>query len=256
MSRNFNIAGREIGRSHPPYIICELSANHNGSLERALEFDGRGCLRPGRMPSRSRPIPPDTITIDHDSDEFRVESGLWAAMMLYDLYREAYTPYEWHQRSSTGPGESVLRYFRARLAYETAVDFWLASTHRLTRSPPSNCRSAADCLYGEARQAMIMSTGIANLRRIRTRVDDSAGGGSPRVVLFIASPTTRRRSPKQMSRTVPHLGAAFQGVSGLSDHSPGIRQPVRHHRARWGHHRETFHAIARRKSVPDAAFSA
>src|SRR3954466_8185121 len=89
------IAGRRIGPEFPPYVVCELSGNHNGSLDRALTLVDAAAAT-GCDAIKIQTYTPDTITLDSDRDEFKVKGGLWDGVTLYDLYKQAYTPYEWH----------------------------------------------------------------------------------------------------------------------------------------------------------------
>ncbi|MDQ3139125.1 MAG: N-acetylneuraminate synthase family protein, partial [Pseudomonadota bacterium] len=96
MSHSVDIAGRAIGPGHEPYIICELSGNHNGSLDRALHLLDLAAAT-GADAIKIQSYTPDTITIDHDGPGFVIDGGLWAGRKLYDLYSEAQTPFEWHE---------------------------------------------------------------------------------------------------------------------------------------------------------------
>ena len=89
------IAGRKIGAGQPPFVICELSGNHNGSLERALAMIDAAAAT-GCDAIKLQTYTADTLTLDCDGPGFRIEAGPWAGRTLHDLYAEAFTPYEWH----------------------------------------------------------------------------------------------------------------------------------------------------------------
>ena len=91
-----SIAARKIGPAHPPYIICELSANHNGSLDRALKMVD-AAVATGADAIKIQTYTADTLTIDSDRPDFKIKGGLWDGRTLYELYKDAYTPYEWHE---------------------------------------------------------------------------------------------------------------------------------------------------------------
>src|SRR5215218_2452626 len=96
MSGTITIDGRRIGTGEPPYIVAELSANHSGSLDRALEIID-AAKASGADAVKLQTYTADTLTIDHDRADFRIEGGLWDGRSLYELYQEAFTPWEWHE---------------------------------------------------------------------------------------------------------------------------------------------------------------
>ncbi|MGH6996965.1 MAG: N-acetylneuraminate synthase family protein, partial [Phenylobacterium sp.] len=89
------IAGRKIGPGHPPYIVAEMSGNHNGEIARALALID-AAKAAGADAVKLQTYTADTITIDHDGPGFTVHGGLWDGRRLYDLYQEAHTPWDWH----------------------------------------------------------------------------------------------------------------------------------------------------------------
>ena len=92
----FEIAGRPIGIAYPPYVIAELSANHNGKLETALRIVEE-AKKAGADAVKLQTYKPDTITLNCDSEDFKIRGGLWDGRTLYELYEEAHMPWDWHK---------------------------------------------------------------------------------------------------------------------------------------------------------------
>ena len=95
LTQAITIAGRKIGPDHLPYVIAEMSANHNGRLETAFAIID-AAQQAGADAVKLQTYRPDTITLDSDTDEFRIKGGLWDGRKLYELYQEAHTPWDWH----------------------------------------------------------------------------------------------------------------------------------------------------------------
>lgn len=216
------IDGRLIGAGQPPYLIAELSGNHNGDLNRAIAMV-EAAKEAGADAVKLQTYTADTLTIDHDGPGFLLQGGLWAGRTLHDLYREAHTPWEWHEPLFARARALGLTMFSSPFD-ETAVEllerldapaFKIAS-FELTDLPL--IRRAA-----RSGKPLIMSTGLANLGEIAEAVE--AAGSVPLALLHCVSgyPTP----PEDCNlRTIPHLAEAFGVTAGLSDHTHGIAVPV------------------------------
>ena len=116
------IAGRDIGIEAPPFLIAEMSANHNGSLDTALKII-EVARQNGADAVKLQTYRPDTITIDHDSKDFQIHGGLWDGRTLYELYQEAHMPWEWHQSLFAHARKIGITIFSSPFD-TTAVDFF------------------------------------------------------------------------------------------------------------------------------------
>lgn len=222
MPRDVIINGRPIGPGHPPYLIAELSGNHNGELARALALVD-AAKAAGADAVKLQTYTADTITIDHDGPGFRLEGGLWQGRTLHDLYREAHTPWDWHEPLFAHARSIGLTIFSSPFD-DTAVDllerldapaFKIAS-FELNDLPL--IRRAA-----RSGRPLIVSTGLATLGEVAEAVE--AAGDVPLVLLHCVSgyPTP----PEDCNlRTIPHLAEAFGVAVGLSDHTHGVAVPV------------------------------
>ncbi|MBP2315839.1 pseudaminic acid synthase [Azospirillum soli] len=222
MTRDVIIDGRPIGPGHAPYVIAELSGNHNGELSRALALID-AAKAAGADAVKLQTYTADTITIDHDGPGFRLEGGLWQGRTLHDLYREAHTPWEWHEPLFAHARSLGLTIFSSPFD-ETAVEllerldapaFKIASFE--LNDLPLIRRAAW------SGKPLIMSTGLATLGEVGEAVE--AAGDVPLVLLHCVSgyPTPPEDSNL---RTIPHLGKAFGVAAGLSDHTHGTAVPV------------------------------
>lgn len=248
-----SIADRKVGPLHPPYIICELSANHNGSLERAIKMI-EVAAETGADAIKVQTYTADTLTIDCDRPEFQIKGGLWDGYTLYKLYREAYTPYEWHpalfERArklgvtifSTPFDDSAVEL----LAALNAPAYKIASFEAIDL--PLITRVAREC------KPMIISTGMAGLGEIESAIKSARDGGADGVALLHC--TSAYPAPIEAANvcTVPHLAAAFGVVSGLSDHTPGTAAAVAAV-ALGASIIEKHFTLSRADGGPDAAFS-
>ena len=216
----FAIAGRPIGPDHPPFVIAELSGNHNGDLGRALALID-ACAEAGVEAVKLQTYTPDTITLDHDGPGFTVEGGLWAGRTLYDLYREAHTPFEWHP--------ALFAHARARglIVFSSPFDGTAVALLESLDAPAYKIASfeAVDLpLVARAARTgrpLIISTGMTNLGEIAAAVNTARAAGAGGVCLLHCVSAYPARFADANLRTIPRLASDFGVVSGLSDHTPG-----------------------------------
>ena len=215
------IAGRRVGPAHAPFVICELSANHNGSLPRALEMIDAAAAT-GCDAIKIQSYTPDTMTIDVAGADFRIDSGPWAGRTLYDLYGEAQTPYEWHAALFARAKE------RGVLLFSTPFDDSAVELLEGLDAPLYKIASfemidlPLIARVAKTGKPMIMSTGLANLDEIAEAVATARDNGCTDLVLLHCTSAYPAPLEDADVRTAPDLAARFGCVGGLSDHTPGI----------------------------------
>jgi len=226
VSTEFVIQNRAIGPGHPCYIIAELSANHNQSFETAVELV-RAAKACGADAIKLQTYTPDTITIDADGPHFRhVQDSLWAGKRLYDLYQEAYTPWDWQPKLKAVADELSIALFRTPFD-PTAMDF-------LERMDVPAYKIASFEIVdlplieriARTGKPIIMSTGMATLAEIADAVDTVRAAGRGGLALLKCT-SAYPAPPEEMNlRTIANLADTFGVPAGLSDHTLGIAVPV------------------------------
>jgi N-acetylneuraminate synthase len=253
LSRSISIAGRPIGPDHEPYIVCELSGNHNGSLERALKLL-EAAAATGADAIKIQSYTPDTITIDHDGPGFRIEGGLWDGRTLYDLYGEAQTPFEWHEHLFRQARELGVTLFSTPFD-ESAVDLLESLGAPAYKIASFEAIDLPLIAYVAAkRKPMIISTGMANLDEIGEAVATARDNGCNELVLLHCVSSYPAPDEQSNVRTVRDLAERFGVVSGLSDHTFGSAVAVASI-ALGGCVVEKHFTLRRADGGPDAAFS-
>jgi pseudaminic acid synthase len=253
MNPSVTIAGRKIGRDHEPYVICELSGNHNGSFERALQLLDAAAAT-GADAVKIQTYTADTLTIDHDGPQFRIEGGLWDGRTLYDLYNEAHTPYEWHGALFARARELGVTLLSSPFD-ESAVDLLDELGVPAFKIASFEAIDLPLIAYTARRgKPMIISTGMSNLGEINDAVTTARENGCQELILLHCVSSYPAPDEDSNICTVQHLGKAFGAVSGLSDHTHGSAVAVASI-ALGGSVVEKHFTLARSDGGPDAAFS-
>src|ERR1700677_2476041 len=247
------IAGRRIGPGQPPYVICELSGNHNGSLERALAMIDAAAAT-GCDAIKLQTYTADTLTLPGDGPGFRIEDGPWAGRTLHDLYAEAYTPYAWHAALFERARQRGVTIFSTPFD-ETAVEL-LESLNAPAHKIASSEAVARPLIARVARcgKPMIISTGLASLEEMGEALATAQENGAAGVALLHCVSSYPAPIEEANVRTVPDLAARFGVVTGLSDHTPGSAAAVAAV-ALGAAIIEKHFTLARADGGPDAAFS-
>jgi len=225
MTDAIEIAGRQIGPGHEPYVICELSGNHNGQLERALTLIDAAAAT-GCDAIKLQTYTADTLTLDCDGPGFRIEEGPWAGRTLHDLYAEAFTPYEWHPALFQRAAERGVTIFSTPFD-ETAVELLEglgAPAYKIASFEAVDLPLIAR--VARCGKPMIISTGLASLDEIGEALGTARDNGAAGVVLLHCVSAYPAPIEEANVRTVPDLARRFGVVTGLSDHTPGSAASV------------------------------
>lgn len=225
MSSEIRIAGRAVGAGHPPYIVAELSANHGGSLEKALQtIDmAKAC---GADAVKIQTYTADTITIDHDGPEFKISGGLWDGRQLYELYEEAHTPWVWHPELFAHARRSDITIFSTPFD-DTAVDLLErlgAPAYKIASFELVDLPLIAR--VAKTGKPTIMSTGMASIDEIKEAVDAFRGAGGRKLILLHCISGYPTPADQANLRRIERLSAQFGCAVGLSDHTLGTEVSI------------------------------
>ena len=247
------IAGRIIGAGEPPYIVAELSCNHGGEIGRAFEVM-EAARDAGADAVKLQTYTADTMTIDHNSEEFLLSSGPSAGLNLYQLYEQAHTPWDWHERLFTKGRELGITVFSSPFD-ATAVDLleqleapaYKIASFELVDLP------LIERVAGAGRP-MIMSTGMANLAEIEDAVFTARKAGARDILLTHCVSGYPTPFEECNLRTLTDLAESLDVLVGLSDHTLGTAAAVA--AVALGASLIEKHVImSRREGGPDSAFS-
>lgn len=252
-SLDIEIAGRKIGADHPPYVICELSGNHNGDLDRALTLVD-AAADTGCDAIKIQTYTADTITMDVDRPEFRITGGLWDGRSLYELYQEAYTPYDWHPALFERARKRGVTMFSSPFD-ETAVDLLADLDAPAFKIASFEAVDLPLIRYAAAKgRPLIISTGMANLAEMQAARDAALEAGAPGVALLHCVSSYPATFADANVRTVADMAGRFGCPIGLSDHTMGTAASVAAV-AMGASIIEKHFTLARADGGPDADFS-
>lgn len=253
MSQSLSIDGRPIGPDHPPYVIAEMSGNHNGDIGRALKIMA-AAKEAGADAIKLQTYTPDTITIRCDKPDFLIKGGLWNGRMLYDLYAEAHTPWDWHERLFEEARRLSITVFSTPFD-PTSVDL----LERL--GAPAYKVASFEIVdlplierIARTGKPMIISTGMADEAEISDALATARKAGCHNIILLHCVSGYPTPVEDANLNTIPNMAARFDTPIGLSDHTPGIAAAVTSI-ALGARVIEKHFTLARADGGPDAAFS-
>ncbi|HEY2345030.1 MAG TPA: pseudaminic acid synthase [Xanthomonadaceae bacterium] len=216
--KEFAIAGCRIAADAPPYVIAELSANHNGRLETALRIVEE-AKKAGADAVKLQTYRPDTITLDCDDEDFRIRGGLWDGRTLYELYQQAHMPWEWHEPLFDHARRLGIAMFSSPFD-TTAVDLlerlgapaYKIASFEAVDLPLIRCVAATG-------KPMIISTGMADADEIGEAIAAARAGGCEELAILHCVSGYPAPAGDYNLRTIPDMATRFGVVVGLSDHT-------------------------------------
>ncbi len=225
MNKNIQIGKHAFGHGQPPYIIAEMSGNHNQDISRAFKIID-AAQRAGVHAVKLQTYTADTITIDHDGDEFLIREGLWQGRNLYELYEEAHTPWDWHKALFDHAAKKDIAIFSSPFD-KTAIDFledlnapaYKIASFEIIDLPL--VRYAA-----ETGKPLIMSTGIATKEEISEAIEAVKECNNQNLVILHCVSGYPSDPAEANLNTMCDIAQEFDVLVGLSDHSHGISVPV------------------------------
>jgi len=215
---HMQIAGRRIGCAAPPYIIAEMSANHNGNFDTAMNIISE-AKKAGADAVKMQTYTADTITLNCDADDFQIHGGLWDGRTLYDLYREAQMPWEWHAPLFDHARKTGITLFSSPFD-STAVDLLEDLNAPAYKIASFEAVDLPLIRYAASTgKPMIISTGMADAEEIQEAIDAARQGGCKELAILHCVSGYPAPAADYNLRTIPDMAGRFGLVTGLSDHT-------------------------------------
>ena len=224
-STNFNIANFEVSKDSKPLVIAEISANHNGSIENAMSLI-LAAKESGADGVKLQTYTPDTMTIESNKDDFSIKGGLWDGYTLYELYKEAHTPYEWHKDLFEYAKEIDLLCFSSPFD-ESAVDLLEELNTPAYKIASFEVTDIPLIKYvAEKKKPIVISTGMADENEINDCLTAVAETGASQVILLHCVSGYPTPFDQYNINTIKLLADRFNIPVGLSDHTLGTEVSV------------------------------
>jgi N-acetylneuraminate synthase len=217
-NQQIQIAGRHIGPDHPPYVIAEVSANHNGKLETAMRIIEE-AKKAGADAAKLQTYKPDTITLNCDSEDFKIRGGLWDGRTLHELYEEAHMPWEWHKPLFEHARKVGITLFSSPFD-DTAIDLLEDLNAPAYKIASFEAVDLPLIKYAASTgKPMIISTGMADADEIQEAIDAAREGRCKELAVLHCVSGYPAPAEDYNLRTIPEMIQRFGLVTGLSDHT-------------------------------------